>query len=56
MWRASPRLWWHSIKAGGQIAPKATNIIDRLRATARVNVFGSGIGADDRGVGIVTAP
>ena len=49
-------LWWHSIKAGGQIAPKATNIIDRLRATARVNVFGSAIGADDRGVGIVTAP
>ena len=36
--------------------PKATNVIDRLRATARVNVFGSGIGADDRGVGIVTAP
>ena len=49
-------LWWHSIKAAGQIKPKATNIIDRLRATARVNVFGSGIGADDRGVGIVTAP
>lgn len=49
-------LWWHSIKAAGQIKPKATNVIDRLRATARVNVFGSGIGADDRGVGIVTAP
>jgi len=45
-----------AIKAGGQLAPKAMNVIDPMRATARVNVFDSRIGADDRGVGIVTAP
>ena len=49
-------LWWHSIKAGGQIPLKADSVIDRLRGNARVNVFDSGVSADDRGSGIVTAP
>jgi hypothetical protein len=35
-------------RAGGQIAPKAMNVVDGLRASARVNVFDNRVGADDR--------
>lgn len=57
-------LWWQSImvanaKPGEKPDPssvKPSSVIDRLRANARVNQFDPGVGSDDRGAGIVTAP
>lgn len=49
-------LWWQRVKEDGGVTANATNVIDRIRTTARTNVFAAGVGPDERGTGVVTAP
>jgi subtilisin family serine protease len=48
-------LWWEAVGSLG-LSTTAPNVIAKLRATARTDVFASGHDAVDRGVGLVTAP
>jgi subtilisin family serine protease len=49
-------LWWQKITEEGKITPKATAIVDRLRAMSRTDVLSKGSARDDYGAGMVTAP
>ena len=48
-------LWWEAVGSLG-LTTTAPNVVAKLRATARTDVFGPDHDAIDRGVGLVTAP
>ena len=49
-------LWWQKITEEGNITPKATAIVDRLRTMARTDMLAKGSAREDYGAGMVTAP
>lgn len=49
-------LWWQKIAEEGKIRPRATAVVDRLRAMARPDVLATGSANEDYGAGMVTAP
>jgi subtilisin family serine protease len=48
-------LWWQAVRSTSTLA-NARNVVAKLLATARVDVFASGTDVADRGVGLATAP
>jgi subtilisin family serine protease len=48
-------LWWEALRAEGR-DPDARLVAARISATARREVFGSGVSAEDVGDGFLTAP
>jgi subtilisin family serine protease len=48
-------LWWQALRSTSTLA-NARNVVAKLLATARVDVFASGTDVADRGVGLATAP
>jgi subtilisin family serine protease len=48
-------LWWDSVRKSDSVA-NAVVVSSKILATARTNVFASGVDPADRGQGIVTAP
>ena len=48
-------LWWEAARAGA-MPPTARTVLSKLLATARTDVFTSGVEVADRGGGCVTAP
>lgn len=49
-------LWWEALNKSGNVIPTGKLIVDKLRGTARTDVFGPTVQFSDRGVGLVTAP
>lgn len=49
-------LWWEQLTKAGNVNPSGKLVVDRLRASARTEVFGSAVQIGDRGAGLVTAP
>jgi subtilisin family serine protease len=48
-------LWWQFVRANG-LPPRATTVVAKTLATARLEGFAPGADIADRGVGMVTAP
>jgi subtilisin family serine protease len=48
-------LWWQALRTTSTLA-NARNVVAKLLATARIDVFASGTDVADRGVGLVTSP
>jgi subtilisin family serine protease len=48
-------LWWQAIR-NSSVPPTATTVTAKLLATARTNVFKTGVDVADRGMGLATAP
>lgn len=48
-------LWWQFVRANG-LPPRATTVVAKTLATARIDGFAPGVDIADRGVGMVTAP
>jgi subtilisin family serine protease len=48
-------LWWQALRNTSTLA-NARNVVAKLLATARIDVFASGTDVADRGVGLVTSP
>ena len=48
-------LWWESVRAS-PVPPTARTVLAKLLASARTDVFASGVDVADRGVGLVRAP
>jgi subtilisin family serine protease len=48
-------LWWQALRNTSTLA-SARNVVAKLLATARIDVFAAGTDVADRGVGLVTAP
>jgi subtilisin family serine protease len=49
-------LWWEALGKSGNVTPSAKLVVDRLRSTARTEVFAPAVQIGDRGAGLVTAP
>jgi subtilisin family serine protease len=49
-------LWWEKLSKDGDVNPSGKLVVDRLRVTARTDVFGPAVSIGDRGAGLVTAP
>ena len=49
-------LWWEKLTKGGDVNPTGKLVVDRIRSTARTEVFGPVVPIRDRGAGLVTAP
>jgi subtilisin family serine protease len=49
-------LWWEALSKSGRVIPTSKLIVDKLRGTARTDVFASTVQISDRGAGLVTAP
>jgi hypothetical protein len=49
-------LWWEQLNKAGNVNPSGKLVVDRLRSTARADVFGPAVQIGDRGAGLVTAP
>ena len=48
-------LWWEAVRAAG-LPATAQTVAAKVLASARTDVFGTGVDPADRGVGLVTAP
>jgi hypothetical protein len=48
-------LWWQALRNTSTLA-SARNVVAKLLASARIDVFAPGTDVADRGVGLVTAP
>ena len=48
-------LWWQAVRAT-PIPARARTVLAKLLASARADVFSSGVDVADRGVGLITAP
>jgi subtilisin family serine protease len=49
-------LWWEKLTKDGDVNPSGKLVVDRMRSTARTDVFGPVVPVGDRGAGLVTAP
>jgi subtilisin family serine protease len=49
-------LWWEALRKSGNVIPSGKLVVDRLRGTARADVFAPTVQIGDRGAGLVTAP
>ena len=49
-------LWWEALRKSGNVIPSGKLVVDKLRGTARADVFAPTVEIGDRGAGLVTAP
>lgn len=49
-------LWWEALARAGNVIPSGKLVVDKLRGTARADVFAPTVEIGDRGAGLVTAP
>ena len=49
-------LWWEAISKSGNLTPSGKLVVDKLRGSARADVFAPTVEIGDRGAGLVTAP
>lgn len=49
-------LWWEALRKSRNVIPSGKLVVDKLRATARADVFAPTVQIGDRGAGLVTAP
>jgi subtilisin family serine protease len=48
-------LWWEQVRSAG-LPARAETVVAKALASARIDVFGTGVDPADRGVGLVAAP